>query len=562
MYCNSVTRPHPLVQAPMIRRNATVVLAAILITATANSGFAQIRYQTPSPDLVRVLEAPAAPVTTVSPNRQWLLVTSSDPRSITIRDMAEPAYYLAGSKIRATPSAKIENIGIVSASVVPVNGTKTRVLGVPPAGRLGSAVFSRDGTRVAYTAIDKGAMRLYQVDLASGSVRRLDGAGTHGRIGDLSWSGDNKHLAFMVTTPAGVALWVADAAQGARQLTPPQVTFVNTGSGRFQAPACSWLNTRPELVCKMFPADRGAPPKLSDVPSGPIVQESFGKSAPARTYEYLLSSPDDERMFDYYFTDQLAIVSLNGGVTRIGPRGIHTLVSQSPDANYLLVRTVQRPYSYQVPLGSFPSRTEVWTMKGATVHTVTSLPTAQDAPSGRDAVIPGIRNVAWRTDEPATLVLVEALDNGDPRAKVAKRDRVSLLSAPFNAASVPLFETVYRYGGVTWIAPKSALITERLSRGARTRSWLIDPSLPGGGVPKLMWERSSEDRYTDPGDFVTVRDAATNRENPLLSPDGRYVYLAGSGESAEGAHAFVDRLDLQTGKTDRLWRASGPSFDS
>jgi dipeptidyl aminopeptidase/acylaminoacyl peptidase len=535
------------------------VFAGAAVTITAR---AQIKYQTPSPDLVRILEAPSTPVAAISPNRQWILVTSSDPRTITIREMAEPAYFLAGSKVPANPDAKIENVGIVSASVANIDGSVTRSLPVPAGGRLGSTAWSRDGNQIAFTTIDGTGMQLHVMDLATGRSRRVSAPNLGGKLGDLSWSNEGTHVAFTSTTPAGVSLWLADPDGAARRLTPPVVSFVSSSVGRGSSGACAWVSGRAELLCRLFSANHGAPPKISDVPTGPIVQESFGRSAPARTYEYLLSSPDDEKLFDYYFTDQLALVSLTGKITNLGRPGIHVITTPSPDGNYFLVRAVQRPYSYQVPLQSFPSRTEVWDRNGKVVREITASAVAQDAPSMRDAVSPGIRNVAWRPDVPATLVMAEALDNGDPRVKVAKRDRVSLLAAPFNSPAVPLFETEYRYGGITWAAPNAAIVIERLSRGARQRAWLIDPSAANGGAPRLIFDRSSEDRYNDPGSWVTIRDPATNRETPLRSSDGKYLYLTGDGASPEGDRPFLDRFEIATGKTTRLWQSSAPYYES
>jgi dipeptidyl aminopeptidase/acylaminoacyl peptidase len=542
----------------LIKLASAGVLVALIPGIRAS---AQIKYQTPSPDLVRILEAPSTPVPVISQNRKWVLVTSSDPRTVTIRDMAEPAYYLAGAKVPANPDAKIENVGIVSASVVRIDGSVTRALPVPAGGRLGNAALSGEGDRIAFTTIDGRTMQLYVMDLGTGGSRRVNAPNLGGKLGDLSWSNDGTHLAFTSTISAGVSLWVTDANGAARRLTSPVVSFVNSSVGRGSNSVCPWISTS-ELLCRLFPANHGAPPKISDVPTGPIVQESFGRSAPARTYEYLLSSPDDERLFEYYFTDQLALVSLTGKITKLGQPGIHVVTTPSPDGNYFLVRTVQRPYSYQVPLQSFPSRTDVWDRTGKVVREITASAVAQDAPSMRDAVSPGIRTVAWRTDAPATLVMAEALDNGDPRVKVLKRDRVSLLAAPFKASPVTLFETEYRYGGITWAAPNAAIIVERLSRGARQRGWLIDPSVTGGGAPRLIFDRSSEDRYNDPGSWVTVHDRATNRETLLKSSDNKYLYLTGDGASPEGDRPFLDRFEIATGKTTRLWQSSGPYYES
>ncbi|MFL5639285.1 MAG: S9 family peptidase [Gemmatimonadaceae bacterium] len=539
-----------------------VLLTAWIISAPLISASAQQRYQSPPADLVKILDAAANPVTSISPNRQWVLVTVSDPRTITISDMADSAYYLAGSKIRANPDFRVENIGIRSATVTSIDGKTERSLQVPSGGRLGSAEWSRGGDLLAYTTISNGATAVEILNPATGRTRRVNAPGLIGRIRDLSWSRDGKNLAFTVTTPTGTALWVADVANAsARRLTAPVLNFTTARGNIVDDPGCAWVNGKSELVCRLWPANRRALPKSSEVPSGVIVQESYGRSAPARTYEYLLQSPSDEALFDYYFTDQISRVSLDGRITPVGAPGIHARVSQSPDGNYLLVETVQRPYSYQVPMDVFPSRTEVWDLNGKVVREIRNSHVAEEAPSARDAVLPGVRFVNWRPDVPATLVLVEALDKGNPRNTVPKRDQVSLLSAPFTGTATPFVQTEYRYGGITWVAPNTALLVDRLSRGAKQRVWMIDPSAPNGGTPKLVWDRSAEDRYSDPGSWVMVMDSTTGRLVPLRSSDGRYLYLRGSGASPEGDRPFIDRFDLTTGKTERLWRSSAPTYE-
>ena len=292
-----------------------------------------------------------------------------------------------------------------------------------------------------------------------------------------------------------------------------------------------------------------------------IVQESYGRSAPARTYEYLLQSPADEALFDYYFTDQISIVGLDGKIAPVGQPGIHPRVTPSPDGKYLLVETIQRPYSYQVPMDVFPSRTEVWDLSGKVLREIRNSHVAEEAPSARNAVVPGIRNVNWRPDAPATLVMVEALDKGNPRNTVPKRDQLSLLSAPFTGAATPFVQTEYRFGGINWVSPSIAFLTERLSRGARQRVWMMDPSAPAGGVPKLIWDRSAEDRYANPGTWVYVRDPASDRFVPLRSSDCKSLYLRGDGASAEGDRPFLDRFDIATGKTERLWQSATPNYE-
>ena len=535
---------------------------AWLVLAPFSTAVAQLTYQSPPPDLLRILEAPANPVTSISPNRQWVLVTVADPRSITISDMADSAYYLGGSKIRANPDYRVENIGIRSGTVSSIDGKTVRSLEIPAGGRVGTAAWSVNGNKLAYTTISKGTMALDILDLPGGATRRVSALGLSGKIADLDWSRDGKDLAFTATTPAGVALWAGDVGSGAaRRLTPPILNFTTAHGNVVEDAGCNWLDGKASLVCRLWPASHATAPKVSEVPSGVIVQESYGRSAPARTYEYLLQNPTDEAFFDYYFTDQIALVGLDGRITAVGQPGIHTRVSPSPDGKYLLVETVQRPYSYQVPMDVFPSRTEVWNLNGKVLREIRNSHVAEEAPSARDAVLPGIRSVNWRPDVPATLVLVEALDSGNPRKAVPKRDQVSLLSAPFSTAATPFVQTEYRFGGITWVSDNTAFLADRLSRGARRRVWMIDPGAPNGGTPKLIWDRSTEDRYSDPGQWIFVLDPTTDRLVPLRSSDGKYLYLRGSGASAEGDKPFIDRFNIATGKTERIWQSATPTYE-
>ena len=150
--------------------NRRLVAVVCLTLAPCFSVAAQQPYQSPSPDLVKILEAPANPISSISPDLRWILVTVSDPRTVTISDMADSAYYLAGSKIRANPDYRVETIGIRSATVTNIDGKTERVLPVPAGGRIGGVAWS-DESHIAYTTIANGIMGLDVLDPATGRVR-------------------------------------------------------------------------------------------------------------------------------------------------------------------------------------------------------------------------------------------------------------------------------------------------------------------------------------------------------------------------------------------------------
>jgi len=224
--------------------------------------WAQQTYQSPPADLVKILEAPANPITSISPNRRWVLVTVSDPRTVTISDMADSAYYLAGSKIRANPDYRIDNIGIRSGTVSGIDGKVEHQLEVPAGGRLGSTAWSISGDQLAYTTVSNGGMSVEILDPATGHKRHITASGLSGRIRDLDWSRDGKNLAFTATTPAGTSLWVADIGNGtARRLTPSTLNFTIARGNIVDDAGCNWRNGRAPLVCRLWPANHGATPR-------------------------------------------------------------------------------------------------------------------------------------------------------------------------------------------------------------------------------------------------------------------------------------------------------------
>jgi hypothetical protein len=329
-------------------------------------------------------------------------------------------------------------------------------------------------------------------------------------------------------------------------------------SGAFGAP-CEWLPSSESLICTAIVEGRGAAPSAPATPLGPVIQESDGRVAPNRTYEDLLRNAHDEALFEHYFTGQLLVVPLQGPARRIGSPAIYSSVDPSPDGRYLLTEVVHRPYSYLVPVGRFPERTEVLNLEGRVVRLVHDRGLLDNLPTSFDAVAPGPRAIAWRTDAASTVVWAEAQDGGDPGTPAPLRDQVMMLAAPFTAAPARLAGLEFRARTYTWVRDDLALIAEGWRKTRRTRTWAINPSNPAQ-PPRLVFDYSSEDRYRDPGRWLTRIDRS-GYPVLLTSADGRFAFLEGQGASAEGDRPFLDRMELATGKTERLWRSEAPYYE-
>ena len=485
-------------------RRLLLLLAA---AATATPVAAQMGYRQPPPAIAKVLDTPPTPSVVISPDKSMMLMIERDGLP-SIKEVGAPYLRLAGSRVNPRTNGSWRESFARGLVVRPLGGTtETRVQ-------------TAAGARISHTL----------------------------------WSDDSRKIAFTVTGNDGIKLWVADATTGAAR------KVADVALNGIQNP-CSWMDVT-HLVCETIPAGRGAAPAAPAYPDGPVTQETDGKKLPAPTFEDLLASPHDEKLFDYYFGSQLAVIGTDGSVAKIGGTGIHARVAPSPDGKYLVVGTIHRPYSYQVTMQRFPTLIEVWDRGGKVVRKIEDIPLQDRAPGpgANDATEIGPRNVAWRGDMPAGLFWIQALDNGDPLASVPKHDHVLMLDAPFTAAPKELLAVEFRATGVTFSTGDLAIVSELSRRVRKARTWAVIPSNPSQ-APRLLWERASDDRYADPGTFVVTR-GPFGRSVMLTSKDKRVAYLTGAGASPEGDRPFLDKYELATAKATRLWRSEAPSYES
>jgi dipeptidyl aminopeptidase/acylaminoacyl peptidase len=233
-------------------------------------------------------------------------------------------------------------------------------------------------------------------------------------------------------------------------------------------------------------------------------------------------------------------------------------VRPSPDGRWILATVLHRPFSYRVPHDRFPHRIEVWDAAGKLARLVADNPLAEEVPILFSAVPTGPRDPAWRGDADATVCWLEALDGGEPARAADLRDEVRCLAAPFERAPRRLIAVEYRLAGVRWSSGKLALVSEWWWDNRKTRTHVVAPDDPAA-KPRVLWDRSFEDRYSDPGEPLT-RLSPRGTELLLVSGGGSLL-LSGRGASPEGDRPFLDRLELASGKSTRLWRSEAPYYE-
>ena len=374
----------------------------------------------------------------------------------------------------------------------------------------------------------------------------ISGLPEDAKLSNFNWSPDESKMAFTNTIEDGVQVWVLDL----KTATAKRVTeaFVNANMGN----PISWFKDGESLLVNMLPATRKELVNTAEaVPTGPTISTSDGSKAQNRTYQDLLQNPNDVFNFEQLATSALVKVNLDGTSTLWKDAAMYSDVSFSPDGNYIMTSTIHKPFSYIVPYYRFPETVTVYQQDGTEVKVVNETPLLEELPQGFMATQTGKRRISWRADQPATLYWVEALDQGDPELEVEYRDQVFMQKAPFSAAPQKVIKTINRYSGILWGDANTAIAYDRWWNTRNTKTYVFNPS-DGSNMGEVISDRSYQDVYSDPGNFVT-HDNEYGRS--VLTLVNGNAYLMGDGFSDKGQFPFIDKMNLKTQETERIYES-------
>ena len=464
-------------------------------------------YAIPDSDIVSIIDAPAVPLALLAPGGERIALVHYESHP-PVALLARPYLALAGIRVDPVLAGRQRTRRITGLSVLTVAG---------------------------------GAEQ--QIELPAGSMPAVP-----------AWSADGTALVFTMDDEEGIGVWVADALTGAAAPVPGlRVRDVLGGDPLSASHTVRWTRDSSALLALGAPAGQPGPGPAA---AEPHVEEVAGKRSQMATFQDLLRTPADEDIFESLATTvPLRVDPVTGAASQLGPAGLYQAIQESPDGRHLLVHRLQRPFSFRVPYPYFARRAEVWAAGGGLEYLAADLPVSDEVP--RQGVPTGPRLVSWADNLPASLVWAEALDGGDPSVPAEHRDQVSWLSAPFGEQPQVAFPVRHRcLGWADMDQPYQLMMTEHDRDRRWLTTWLCDLSEPAAG--RVLFDLSADDAYADPG-------------SPLLAtrPDGRrtvlqhgqVIYLRGEGSTPEGDRPFLDRLDLATGESARLYHSPADAFD-
>jgi dipeptidyl aminopeptidase/acylaminoacyl peptidase len=477
-----------------------IILMLLFVITTAVMAQENITYQKPPEEILELVDVERAPGVMMNEDKEFMIFLYRDAYK-SIEELSQEELRLGGLRI-------------------------------DPKTNIGSRTTYYNNIRIKHLSGDDK------------EVKDISGMPDNPRLANLNFSPDQKMIALTNTTTEGVELWLLDIYDAKmKKLSGPAINAN-------MRDVANWFEDGESILVKIVPEDRK--PLIDTeraIPTGPTVSTNDGKKAQNRTYQDLLKNKNDEFNFEQLARSELYRIFLDGTKEKWLGTAMYTGISFSPDGNYVMVNTVEKPFSYLVPYYRFPSITTIYTKDAEKVETLIEVPLIEDLPQGFMSCRTGKRNFSWRSDKPATIIYVEALDGGDPENEADYRDEVFELKPPFKGDGESILKTINRYSGITWGDDDVAIAYDYWWNTRNTKTYLFNPAQPDQDI-EVLFDRNYQDVYSDPGRFVTKRNEYGSYVLEMKKKD---AFLTGRGFTEEGQFPFVSSMNLKTGEITRLY---------
>ncbi len=396
--------------------------------------------------------------------------------------------------------------------------------------------------------------RRWSIDVPEGSF-----------VSDAIWSPDGSRLAFLAHLAESTQVWTADVSTGAAErLSDARVmaTLAARGGAGVPSRMLQWMPDG-SVLALLVPTGRGSEPEADPVPTGPIVRRTREKATPTRTLPFLLRSEHDADLFRYYTTAQLARLSSGQAPQPIGDPAMYLSIALSPDGGHILAEQLVEPFSYIVGYTSFGRDLNVLNLDGDVVSTIRQIPLYESSERDNrpEANLP--REVAWRPDGRGLSWLARtpnAAEEGDDTGDTEQQDRVMGVEAPFVVTEAKvLTSTEGRFSDLHFAASGDRFFAEITEDGERT-ILAYDMSVePAAGQVLVSYDQDNVLEL--PGEILTRQDG-NGITTVMMSSNGQSAYLRGSGYREQfSPQPFVDRVEIANGATTRLFEGAAETFD-
>ncbi len=484
-----------------MNKKIVILLAAFAMSCGAYAQDA-VNYQVPPKEIADLLLAKPTPDVSTDSQGEWMLLSERNSYP-TVEELGQPEIRIAGLRLN------------------PNNFSPSR-----------------------QTFINNFTLK----NIKTGKEFKINGLPANILAGNVRWNPSEKKIAFTNTTNSRVDLYIIDVATKVATKVNKKALNVVLGAD------LTWFDDN-AIVYKTAISLPSATPAKPITPKGPTVQQNIGKAAPGRTYQDLIKTPYDEQLFEFMSMAQM-VINRGGVETPIGKPAIYESYTLSPDKKYFLLEILKKPFSYLVTAGGFPTSVLVVDISGKLIKDIADLPSAETRPTGNDNVQNIPRGFEWRNDEAATLVWAMPLDSGLIKKNMEFHDIVYAQTAPFKTEKQELFKTKMRFRGITWGNESFAWITEALT-GKQTAK--VSRYNSSSKTLSTLFERNITDAYGNPGTPLMAKNSFGKQ---VILVEGNKIFLNNTvGSSPKGDLPFLSLFDIDTKKSEQLWRCNEGNFE-
>lgn len=447
----------------------------------------------------------------ISPNREYFLNYLRDEEFTPISQYAEPFYNLAGLEIDLKANRKMSltneygedtGIGLILTNA---NNGETKVIRTPNGTHLSHAKWSPDSKKIAFFVHFSGVTYIYVANVRTGKSKRLSKAPIMATINtDFAWSADGAYI-----------------------------------------------------FATLVPEDRGSRPQVLNV-QRPQVRISSSDEKRLRTYLYLLQNPYEKELLEYYSRSQYAQIDVsNGKIRKIGDPSLISQIQPSPDGKFSLVKTLDTPFSYVIPVSNFGWTEEIWDSNGQVLDTVQKMEDNLGIPDHEIFEYKGRKNIEWRPDgNGLSFIQVEDTLN-------KKNSKIIQWHAPFYEKDKEiLYKISDKISSVYYTEDSNHIIYSTDSKSHERSFFSVNLNNPDSTYSIYKFKR---DNIFERTKRLQMKKAVSGLPVVTTSSDGKYIYFAGikynKTPQDSAPQPFIEKVHLFTGEKNRVFESSENSFE-
>ncbi|GCC53246.1 S9 family peptidase [Chryseotalea sanaruensis] len=365
------------------------------------------------------------------------------------------------------------------------------------------------------------------------------------KINNVSFSPDSSKIAFQQNEPDKSILWLISINElNAYQASEyPLHTIFNNGY--------TWVNQN--MIIYLTPLNFGKEPQNKNlIPNGPLEYNSIEGFDIRKSNKDFLKNENDEFLFEFYGMSQMMKLIDSSTSIRIYPPSIISSFSVSPDNNYILIKSLYKPFSYTTNFELFPSKIEIIDQLGKLVCELHKSKAYNKVKISYSSTTYEPRDHGWRSDKPATIFWIRAKDSNNQDLQTIDQDHIFNLDAPFNTEAEKIASLPLRFGGIYWGNQDISIVYEWWWETKKLQIYHLNPQT--GDKKTMDFIRPFENSTIELGKPLTIQNNLGQKV--LLFDEDNFVYFICKTVLNQVEFSILQKISLKNDSSEIIWKSN------